>query len=126
MADFEIGTTEMDMENVELLTTPLDPPKSEYMPYSRTVNKGNHGKRGVGFPFAVWTFPIMTLEQRDQLKEFCPDASGTVYIRTKLNDDTYAVFEATMIWMENEPRWYGHKQNYQILFRGLILIPGGS
>lgn len=121
-AEFEIGTTEVGMTNIESLTTPLDAPKSEYFPYARTVNLGNGGKRGVGSPLATWTFGVMTLEQRDQLKTFCPDASGTVFIRTKLNDDTYADFEATMIWMENETRWYGHKQNYQILFRNLVAL----
>lgn len=126
MADFEIGTTYETLTNVELLAEPLDPPKSEYYPYARTVNLGDGGRRGVGFPMAVWTFGIMTLEQRDQLKEFCPDASGEVYIRTKLNDDTYAAYSATMIWQENEERWFGHKRNYQIVFRNLVALGGGS
>jgi hypothetical protein len=127
MADFEIGATEMDLTNLEALGVPIEPPKSEYFPYARTVNKGNQGKRGVGSPVASWTFGILTVEQRDQLKEFCPNASGEVFIRTKLNDDTYEVFSATMLWVENEARWTGgYKQNYQIVFRGLVLIPGGS
>jgi len=126
MAEFSIGTTEMDLTNIQELTTPLELPKSSYMPYSRTVNLGNGGKRGVGYPIAAWIFPIMTVEQRDQLKEFCPDASGAVVIRTKLNDDTYANFNATMIWVDDEPRWYAHKQNYQIVFRNLVIIPEGS
>jgi hypothetical protein len=62
------------------------------------------------------------VEQRDQLKTFCTDASAAVWIRTKLNDDTYADFTATMIWVENEPRWYGVKQNYQIVFRHLVAL----
>jgi hypothetical protein len=126
MDDFMIGTTEEGMTNIESLTVPLELPKSEYFPYARTVNKGNGGKRGVGFPMASWTFALLTVQQRDQLKTFCPDASGEVYINTKLNDDTYATFSATMIWPENEDRWYGVKRNYSILFRRLILIPGGS
>lgn len=126
MADFEIGTTLIGMTNIEDLTTPLELPKSEYFPYARTVNKGNGGKRGVGFPMASWTFAIMTLEQRDQLKTFCTDASGVVFIKTKLNDDSYAVFEAVMIWPENEDRWYAHKRNYQIVFRNLVPQEGGS
>jgi len=126
MADFEIGTTEEGMTNIEILTEPLDPPKSEFLPYARIVNLGNGGKRGVGFPVAIWNFPLMTLEQRDQLKIFCPDASAAVFIRTKKNDDSYAVFEAVMIWPENEDRWYGIKRNYQILFRNLIEVPEGS
>lgn len=125
MADFEIGTTELGMTNIEELTTPLILPKSEYFPYARTVNKGNGGKRGIGYPMATWNFGILTLEERDQLKTFCPDASADVYINTKLNDDTYATFQATMIWPENEDRWYGDKRNYTILFRNLVAT-GGS
>jgi len=126
MPEFMIGISEMDLTNIEELTEPLEPPKSEYFPYARTVNKGNGGKRGVGFPMATWTFALLTVEQRDQLKEFCPDASAEVYINTKLNDDTYAVFSATMLWTDTEDRWYGVKRNYQILFRNLVLIPEGS
>lgn len=122
MAEFKIGSTEVGMENIQSLTEPLEIPRSEYYPYARTVNKGNGGKRGVGSPVAIWTFPLLTVEQRDQLKTFCPDASGVVYIRTKLNDDTYADFQATMLWVENEPRWYGVKQNYQIVFRNLVAL----
>ena len=126
MDDFMIGLTEMDLTNVEELGEPLEAPKSEYSPYARTVNLGNGGKRGVGFPMASWTFGLLTVEQRDQLKEFCPGASGEVVIRTKLNDDTYADFQATMLWTDVEDRWYGVKRNYQILFRNLVLIAEGS
>lgn len=126
MAEFEIGSTLVGMTNIEALATPLELPKSEYYPYARTVNLGDGGRRGVGYPMAAWTFPLLTVEQRDQLKSFCPDASATVYIRTKLNDDTYADFSAVMIWTDTEDRWYGVKRNYQILFRNLVLIPEGS
>jgi hypothetical protein len=126
MADFEIGTTYETLTNIEQLDEPLDPPKSEYYPYARTVNLGDGGKRGVGYPMAVWTFGIMTLEQRDQLREFCTDASGAIFIRTKLNDDTYEAFTAIMIWQENEERWFAHKRNYQIVFRNLVPLGVGS
>lgn len=125
-ADFEIGTSYETLTNIEELTTPLELPKSSYAPYAHTVNLGSGGKRGVGFPMASWTFALLTVEQRDQLKTFCPDASGAVYIRTKLNDDTYAAFTATMIWHEDEERWYGVKRNYQIVFRNLVPLGGYS
>jgi hypothetical protein len=121
MADFQIGSTS-SMTNIEALGTPLEIPKSEYLPYARTVNLGSGGKRGVGMPMAVWTFPLLTVEQRDQLKTFCTGASATVWIRTKLNDDTYDDFTGTMIWTETEERWYGVKRNYQIVFRNLVAV----
>ena len=126
MANFEIGTTLEGMTNIENLEVPLELPRSEYVPYARIVNLGNGGKRGLGFPIATWIFPLLTVEQRDQLKTFCPGASNIVYIRTKLNDDTYADFSATMLWTDTEDRWYGVKRNYQIVFRNLVLIPEGS
>lgn len=122
MADFEIGLTEIGMTNIEALAEPLDPPKSEYLPYARTVNLGDGRKRGIGSPVAIWNFPLLTVEQRDQLKTFCPNAAGVVFIRTKLNDDTYADYQGTMIWPEDEDRWYGIKRNYQIVFRNLVAL----
>ncbi len=123
MPEFEIGTTLEELTNLSELTTPVEHPKSEFLPYARTVNKGNGGKRGTGSPVAVWNFPLLSLEERNQLKEFCPGASADVYIHTKLNDDSYADFSAKMIWPDiPEDRWYGEKKNFSILFRNLELI----
>lgn len=123
MAEFKIGTSAGAMTLLESLTEPMVAPKSEYYPYARVVNKGNGGTRGVGSPYAVWTFALLTVEQRDQLKSFCTDASAVVYIRTKKNDDTYADFQATMIWSEQEPRFVGgHKANINVVFRNLVAV----
>ena len=123
MPEFAIGTTLEEITNLSELETPVEHPKSEYLPYARTVNKGNGGRRGVGSPVAVWNFPLLSIDERNQLKEFCPGASAVVYIRTKLNDDSYADFSANMIWPDSpEDRWYGEKKNFSILFRNLELI----
>lgn len=123
MPEFAIGSTLEDLTNLSELETPVEYPRSEYLPYARTVNKGNGGRRGVGSPVAVWNFPLLSIEERNQLKEFCPGASAQVYIRTKLNDDSYADFSANMIWPDSpEDRWYGEKKNFSILFRNLELI----
>lgn len=123
MPDFEIGNTLEEMTNLSQLETPVEHPKSQYVPY-RTVNKGNGGKRGTGFPVAQWDFPLLTLNERNQLKEFCPGASADVYIHTKLNDDSYEDFKAIMIWPDGpEDRWVaGEKKNFSILFRNLVPI----
>lgn len=125
MAEFEIGESLGSMTNLAELETPIveETPRSSYLPYARTVNTGDGGKRGIGSPVAVWDFPLLTLDQRNQLKGFCPGASATVYIRTKLNDDSYADFQAIMIWPDStEDRWYGEKKNFSIIFRNLELI----
>jgi hypothetical protein len=121
MADFKIGTTLLGMTNIESLTTPLPAPRSSYLPYARVYSKGNGGTRGVGSPVAQWTFPILSVDQYSQLKSFCSGASADVYIRTKMDDDTYDDFEAKMIW-PNEPqdRWYGERRNFTVTFRNLV------
>lgn len=125
MAEFMIGTTLIGMVNLEALTVPMVPPKSNYLPFARTVNLGNGGKRGGGSPVAIWDFTLITLEERNQLKTFCPGASADVYIHTKLNDDTYADFSGKMIWVDGaEDRWFGEKKNLTIVFRNLVLIEG--
>lgn len=125
MAEFEIGATLETLTNVQELAVPLVPPKSQFMPYARTVNLGSGGKRGVGFPVAIWEFALITIEERNQLKTFCVGASEAVYIHTKRNDDTYANYSATMIWPEGiEDRWYGEKRNFTIVFRNLVEIEG--
>ncbi len=127
MAEFEIGTTEGGMVNLDTIIEDDHMPKSNYLPYARVHNKGNGGTRGVGSPVATWTFPILSVEEYNVLKAYCPGSSSDVFIRTKLDDDSYADFQAKMIW-PNEPqnRWYGERRDFVIIFRNLILIPEGS
>jgi len=127
MANFAIDTTEVGLTNIEQLTTPLPEPKSAFLPYARTISLGSGGTRGIGNPVAVWTFPILSIAQYNQLKTFCPNASADIFIVTKIDDDTYATFSGMMIW-PNEPqdRWYGERKNFSVQFRQLIEIPEGS
>ena len=115
--EFEIGTSEGTMTNLAALDMPVEAPRSAYAPYAKLVRLGDGSTRGLGYPQAQWSFPLLTLEERDQLKTFCADASAVVYIRTKLNDDTYADFRAVMHWPEEEERWLaGVKQSLTIRF----------
>lgn len=115
--EFEIGTSEGTMTNLSALATPVTAPRSGYLPYAKTVRLGDGSARGLGAPIAQWDFPLITLEERDMLKTFCPGASAAVCIRTKLNDDTYADFSAVMHWPEEEERWLaGVKQSLSIRF----------
>jgi hypothetical protein len=125
-SSFMIGTTS-STTSLDALTTPVPDPKSSYLPYARINNKGNGGTRGIGSPVAQWTFPVLELAEYSQLKTFCPGASADVYIQTKLDDDTFELFQGKMIW-PNEPqdRWYGERKNFTVIFRNLILIPEGS
>lgn len=120
MSSFEIGTTS-STDPIDQLTTPLPDPRSTFLPYSRTVGLGNGGTRGLGAPVAQWIFPILEIDQYNQLRAFCADSSAEIYIVTKKDDDSFALFTATMT-VPNEPqdRFYGQRKNYTVTFRNLV------
>jgi hypothetical protein len=123
MADFKIGTSEGGMTNIESLTTPLPLPQFDFLPFARTVHKGNGGMRGVGFPVATWTFQLLSLAEYTQLRTFCTGASAEVYIRTRIDDDTYANFFVKMICPnDGMGRWYGNRKNYVVTFRNMVAL----
>ncbi len=122
MAEFKIGTTLGGMTALESLATPVPLPQHDYLPFARVHNKGNGGTRGVGSPVTTWTFQILSLAEYNQLRTFCTGASALVYIRTKVDDDTYANFQANMIWPnESQNRWFGNRKNLVITFRNLVV-----
>ena len=122
MSSFKIGTTSSTTA-LDALTTPLPDPKSAYLPYSRTVQLGSGKARGVGAPVASWTFPLLSIEEYNQLRTFCSGASAEIFINTKLDDDTYADFSCTMI-VPNEPqdRWFAERKSYTVTFRNLVAV----
>ena len=120
---YEIGSTEGGMTDLASLTTPVEYPRGEYEPYARYARLGDGTVRGFGLPVARWTFPVLTLEERTQLKTFCSGPSATVFISTKNNADTFVDYQATMIWPDEENRWGGgHFNNLVIEFRDLVAL----
>jgi len=73
---------------------------------------------------AYWTFPLLSLDERNQLKSFCPGYSATVYIRTKKDDDTYANFQCIMNWVDDDTsgRWFGERKEIIIEFVNLVEV----
>jgi len=122
--DFEIGETEVGMVNVEELTVPVFAPKSSYKRYQVEVDLGDLTVRGFGRPSATWRWGFLTLAQRDQLKEFCPNASNRIFIQTKQRDDTeeYVVFEAVMVWPEGEEVTAGRVLDFVVAFRDMVEV----
>jgi len=110
------------MVNLGSLTEALDAPRSFYRPYARTIGLLSGTAVGQGWPVAVWEFTVMTPEQRNQLKAFCTGAAATVFVRTKLNDDTYADFSGVMIWPEEEERRWGLKFGLKVEIRRLVAL----
>lgn len=123
MSEFEIGTAEETLEQIDQLTTALPDPKSNYFAFSRKVSTGNAEDFGVGAPYATWTFPVLDIDQYNQLREF----SGNLYIRTKTDNDSFAIFQCYASFpLDPQNRWFGQRQNYVVTFRNLVLIPEGS
>lgn len=123
---FAIGSTLETLTELRDFTVPITTLKSQHFDYARTVNKGNAGTRGVGFPRHLWIVGLPTIEMRNELKGFCPGTSENLFIYTKLNDESWATFQCEMLWPEEEKWWSGEKEALQIWFRALILIPEGS
>lgn len=123
--NYEIGTTLTTMTNVEALTTAVWPPKHSYQPYSRLVDTGDGGQRGLGYPVVGWHWDSggqdgITRAQRDQLRTFCTTAAAPVYIRTKTNDsaDIYHYCKAMMLWPLEEPKdSKGVRTQFALTFR---------
>lgn len=104
MADFRIGTSQSNMTNIESLTTPLPVPRAVFKDYAERITAASGRIYGRGYPSCQWTFSLLTSEQRQRLKLFCPNASAQVFIRTLNNDDVYADYQAIMHWPEEEER----------------------
>jgi hypothetical protein len=59
--------------------------------YSQYEKLGNMDSRGYGFPVVVWRFKALKEEQRENLRDFIPDVSAQVYIRTPTNETVAGV-----------------------------------
>jgi hypothetical protein len=124
MAEFKIGATQVGMTNLESLATPIPLPQTDYLRFARTVTLGSGLTRGVGLPVATWTFQLLSIEEYNQLRQFCTGASAHVFLRTKIDDDTYDDLEGDLIWPnESQNRWYGgYRKNLVLTFRGLVAV----
>jgi hypothetical protein len=123
MMYFGIGTSAGTITDLQDLGLSIYP-KSTYLPSAVTKKTGTNTKRGFGLPVAYWTFPLLSLDERNQLKSFCPGYSATVYIRTKKDDDTYANFQCVMNWVDDDTsgRWFGERKEIIIEFVNLVEV----
>ena len=100
-------------------------PKSIYTPYSSEQQLVSGLVRGVGYPTATWIWAVITREERDALRTFCPGKSANVYIRTKTMDsaDSYKSFSAVMVWnTQEEERDIQRRVQFKITFQRLIPV----
>lgn len=128
--DYQIGVTSGSMVKLENLvvsgsSVPVAYPKSTFQPYSSEQKLVSGLVRGVGYPVAVWIWNVITREERDALRTFCPGKSANVFIRTKTMDsaDSYHTYSAVMVWnTKEETRDTQRRTEFKITFQTLVLI----
>lgn len=106
-------------------TVSVSYPKSTYTPYSSEQQLVSGLVRGVGYPTATWIWSVITREERDALRSFCPNKSASVYIRTKTMDsaDSYKTFSAVMVWdTENEQRDTQRRVEFKVMFQRMVAL----
>lgn len=120
--NFGIGTTALNITDLASLATPVEYPRSTYLPVATAKRTGANTVRGLGLPVAIWEFQLITLAERNKLKTYCTGQSATVFISTKKDDDTYDEFECTLIWPvdDTSKRWYGERRDLVLEFVNLV------
>lgn len=128
--DYQIGVSSGSMVKLENIavsgsSVPVSYPKSTFTPYSEEQQLVSGLVRGVGFPRAQWIWGVITREERDALRQYCPEKSATVYIKTKTMDtaDSYHTYQAVMVWpTQEEERDTQRRLQLKITFRTMVLI----
>lgn len=128
--DYQIGFASGSMvllENVAVSgsNVPVSYPKSTFQPYADQVDLVSGLVRGLGWPRAVWIWSVLSREERDALRQYCPGKSADIYIRTKTMDtaDVYHTYSAVMVWpTQDEERDWTRRLGFKIEFRKMVLI----
>jgi hypothetical protein len=120
--NYEIGTTALNMVNVESLvegTRQMPAPEGIYHPYVEGIDTENGDIVALGLPTVEWNFPYLERAQRDALRAYCTGPSATVFIKTRGNDsaDTFVKLTGKMIWPQTEERESaGKRVNFKLIF----------
>ncbi len=130
--DYRIGLTSGSMASLDSIPSPsgsgvvsVTPPKSTFTPYSDEQQLVSGLVRGVGYPKAVWIWNVLTREERDALRQYCPGKSANVYIKTKTMDssDSYHTYAAVMVWpTQEEQRDFQRRLEFKITFQTLVFV----
>lgn len=119
------------MVNVETLDSgKMTAPKGDYQPWAMSVPTGDGLARGLGRPVAQWRWnagaqDYLTVSSRDALRAYCTGKSARVFIRTRTFEttDSFATFQAAMIWPDKEERdFLGVRRGFMIEFRDLLAL----
>ena len=99
--EYAIGTSNPPT-NLESLTVPVNPPRGRFFEAGVWLDKADGNQRGQGFPTARWEFDELSQAMVTQLRSFCSGQSASVYIKTRKNDGTFAIYSAIMLWPSDQ------------------------
>lgn len=104
--DYAIGTSFAGLTlltDLDVYSTPYGSPVTR--PHwafqdGGVIDLDDGSQRVIGLPKAQWLWNIITDDERNALKTFCPGVSAEVYISTYNNDDVDEVhnYRCTMLW----------------------------
>ena len=123
---YKIGTTALNMVDVETVIDSWGSmfyPRSENIDYPVQHQLGSGGARFAGNPYTAWNWDFLPVtDYYALLTAYCAGASAEVYITTRKNGNTFAVFTATMVRPEKEPERYTSTRlkEIRIEFRNLV------
>jgi hypothetical protein len=103
----------------------LPAPRGIFTPYTQPVVLGNGLVRGAGWKTAEWRWGFITRAQRQTLRAYCAGASANVYIKTRTvdNSDAYVIYNANLIWPQQEEPQAGRRLDFILKFQGLVAWP---
>jgi len=118
--EFKIGTTQGTLTLLSELTVPVHWPLQTFQSYSVEKGLGSGLSKGLGWSICTWNFGFLSKNQRDQLKQFCPNLSVSLYIRTLDDDLDWHDYSCKMKWpFDAEERTCGRSLKVTLVFYAL-------
>lgn len=119
-SSFMISLPGNDLEALDELDTPLPDPQWDFQEYRRMDRQGDMALKGRGPRTVIWKFPMLEVEQIEQLEEF--KSMDPIYIQTLKRNDETAIFLAQGNWIdprqdgEHQAGFRGHRMGLTIEF----------
>ena len=123
--NYKIGTTSGSMIDLGVeVGASVRAPKSDPVKYSQYIPLADGSVRGLGWQYTEWKFAVLTAAERDILRAFCSGASASVYIvtRTQENSDEFKLYQASMIWPQEERRDFLRRPDFTLKFNKMVEV----